>query len=201
MTTTSVIATLYKYPMPNPLPPGAKAIFSNRLFTIHEWPQTLYDGSVVPFESCTRPDRVTLFAFLDAETVLLTKQEQPTHHEPYFDFAGGRVEVDETPEAAARREFREETGYNIGRLEPWFVDSQNGIIRFDDHFFVARDLTPAREGAHLDPGEKISLAPTPRADIRRYVLNDALRNRPAGLVWLRLCEDPIQRARLDDFLR
>ena len=186
--------------MPLPLPEGAKEVFHGTIFNVYQWPQTLYDGSITTFECCVRPDTAIVVAFVDKDTVLLTKQEQPHKKKAFYDFPGGRIEDGEDPTEAARREFREETGYEIGRLEPWFVDGQSGAIRYAQHFYFARDLRPAEGGAHLDAGERITVIPTSRAELRGYILRDELRNRITSLAWLRLCEDPEQQARLDTFL-
>lgn len=53
---------------------------------------------------------------------------------------GGMVDADESPEAAARRECLEETGFQIERLESLGVYSPNSaIFRNKTHSFVARD--------------------------------------------------------------
>ncbi len=186
--------------MPAPLPPNAQCVFRGQLFTIYQWPQTLYDGSTALFECCVRPDTVVIIGFLDKDTVLVTKQEHPHRSEPFWDLAGGRVEHGETAEEAARREFHEETGYNIGTLEQGYVDEHTGAVRFCQTVFFAKDLTLAEGGQHLDAGEKIELVPTSINDLRERCLDDGLRNRFTELVWLRLCDDPAERARLNKFL-
>ena len=186
--------------MPLPLPEGATQVFNGILLQIYQWPQKLYDKSEATFECCVRPDGVAVIAFLDKDTVLLTKQEQPQKKTAFSDFPGGRVESGEDPTEAARREFREETGYEIGRIEPWFVHNQSGTIRYVQHFYFARDLRPAEGGARLDAGERITTFSMSRAELRRLILRDELRNRITSLAWLRLREDPEQLARLDTFL-
>jgi ADP-ribose pyrophosphatase len=183
------------------LPKEAEIAFQSELFTIYTWPQRLYDGSTKTFECCIRPSAVVIMGFLDSETILLTKQEQPHRDRPFFDLAGGRIEPGEDPETAARREFLEETGYEIGRLEPWFTDTQQGVIRFSQFFFWATDLRQTPEKQQLDSGERIALIPTSRTDFRDHCLNDTLRNRITALAWLRLCENPEAQNRLRTFLR
>lgn len=186
--------------MPPSPPPEATIAFQSELFTIYIWPQTLYDGSVKIFECCVRPDTAVVLAFLNPQTILLTRQEQPHRRQAFWDLPGGRLEANEDPETAARREFFEETGYTIGRLEPWFTDVQQGAIRFSQHFFWATDLSTASGEQHLDAGERITVIPSSRGELRDHCLADTLRNRITALAWLRLEANPSEQARLARFL-
>ena len=54
----------------------------------------------------------------EAESVLLARRQKGTHLEGYWEFPGGKVESDETVEAALARELREELGVEIGETAP-----------------------------------------------------------------------------------
>ena len=54
----------------------------------------------------------------DANCVLLARRQKGTHLEGYWEFPGGKVEVDETVEAALARELTEELGVSIGETLP-----------------------------------------------------------------------------------
>ena len=183
------------------LPQNASIAYQSDLFTIYRWPQQLYDGSTKTFECCVRPNGVVVMGFLDPETIILTKQEQPHRVEPFFDLPGGRVEADEEPEAAARREFLEETGYEIGRLIPWHAHTQGGTIQFTQHFFFARDLHARSDVQNPDAGERIRILPIHRQEFTEHCLKDRLRNRLTALLWLQLNADPERQRILNDFLR
>lgn len=187
--------------MPSPLPPQAERVFRSELFTIYTWPQELYDGSTKIFECCVRPDTAVVMGFVNVDTILLTKQEQPHRAHAFFDLPGGRIEGGEDPEIAARREFLEETGYEIGRIEHWFTDTQRGIVRFSQHFFWATDLRSHPTKQHLDSGERITLLSVSLTEFRRYCLHNLLRNRLTALAWLQLGEDLSMQERLHTFLR
>lgn len=187
--------------MPSSLPANAKAVFQSDLLTVYQWPQTLYDGSVKTFECCVRPDCAVVLGFLNPDTILLTLQEQPHQAHSFFDLPGGKIESGEDVEAAAKREFLEETGYTVGRLEPWFIDKHHSLIHYNIHFFWGRDLSHVTDHPHLDAGERIKTFTVSREELRLYCLQDKLRNRRTSLAWLQLYENTELRTRLDTFLR
>lgn len=54
----------------------------------------------------------------DANCVLLARRKKGAHLEGYWEFPGGKVELDETVEAALARELAEELGVSIGETSP-----------------------------------------------------------------------------------
>ena len=83
-------------------------------------------------------------------------------------FPRGRWSRGRRPEACARRELTEETGYRAGRLtqlasyytSPGYTDERMTI-------FHAADCEPA--GGEIDPDELIRLTPMPLADVPRLL--------------------------------
>ncbi len=71
---------------------------------------------------------------------LVARRAAGTHLEGYWEFPGGKLEQDEQPSDAARRELSEETGLVAGELEPLLVlvhEYPDRSLRF--HVFVARE--------------------------------------------------------------
>ena len=54
----------------------------------------------------------------DSNCVLLARRQKGTHLEGYWEFPGGKVESDETVEAALARELSEELGVEVGETLP-----------------------------------------------------------------------------------
>ena len=137
------------------IPKHAKKVFEGNIFSTWQWDQECYDGSTQVFEGLSRPDYGTAVGVLDSKEILLAWDEQPDR-KPLLTSIGGRIEADETPEAGAAREFREETGYEVGELRPWFTYTPSGKIDFSVYMYIARDLKKVGE-PQLDVGERIEL--------------------------------------------
>ncbi|PIT98050.1 MAG: hypothetical protein COT71_02830 [Candidatus Andersenbacteria bacterium CG10_big_fil_rev_8_21_14_0_10_54_11] len=139
-----------------PLPSTAKKVFEGEIFHVWQWPQKLYDGSVVEFERLTRPNSAYAVGVLPDQKILLVEDMQPHWQFSQIAPTGGRVELDEDPAEAVRREFREETGYQIGQLLPWFTYDPSSLMQWSVHAFVGKDLLQAGP-KKTDAGEHIQL--------------------------------------------
>lgn len=184
--------------MPTPPPPNAKLIHRGPIIDLWQWEQEMFDGTTEIFECITRQDTVTIIPFLNADTVLLTKQIQP-HKDPFLDFPGGRLDPGESNLDAAKRELEEETGYKAKRWMEWHNLINKGMNRFNETLFIAAGL---HNGAspHLDAGEKIELVPTPWPQFKEMCLKRQLRQPNIMLAILAMHIDPEARERLRIFL-
>lgn len=125
------------------------------MFDVYQWEQEMFDGSKKLYEKLKRPDTVTVFAVLDDGTILLTKQEQSSKN-PFIGAAGGRIKQGESAIAAAKRELREETGYEADEFILWKAVQPIGRIEWAVYVFVAKG---ARQVGEPSPGasEKIEV--------------------------------------------
>lgn len=100
-------------------------------------------------------DAVAVVPVTREQRIVLVGQYRYPHGKTHWEVPAGRIAERESPEAAAAREVREETGHRVGRLEklPGFYPT-NGISAHYAHLFVALDCEEA--GAlMLDPSEHI----------------------------------------------
>lgn len=139
------------------LPEGAKRVFEGKLFDTYQWEQKLYDGTTSTFERISRPDTIVVFPILSDGTIILVNDSQPDR-DTILTAPAGRIEEGEEPETAARREMREETGYEAEKLELLYAYQPYRKVDWVVHVFVARGCRKAGEPT-LDAGEKITLRP------------------------------------------
>ncbi|KKW47997.1 MAG: NUDIX hydrolase [Parcubacteria group bacterium GW2011_GWA1_59_11] len=144
-------------PSKQPIPDDARRVFKGVLFDVYQWEQELYDGTKATFEKLRRPDTVVVFPVMNDGRILLTEQEQPGKA-PFVAATGGRVDEGEDVLQAAKRELREESGYEASEFILW--DAQQPVSKIDwaVYTFVAKGLKKVAD-IHLDAGEKITLKP------------------------------------------
>src|SRR3954467_14863923 len=111
-------------------------------------------------EVCVHPGAVVILPFVDAEHILLIRNRRYAVGQTLVELPAGTLERSEDPMNCAGRELIEETGYIAGRLKPLgdFFTSP-GILSEKMYAFAAYDLTRAQQGAALEEGEEIELAP------------------------------------------
>lgn len=136
------------------IPDNAKKVFEGFIFDVYHWEQVMFDGSKETFEAIKRIDSVTVLAVVD-DKILINSETQPGR-EQFFALPGGRINRDENPNDAIKRELLEETGYSSEDLTEWFkLDASDfAKIEWPLHYFIAKNCIKKKE-VELDPGEKI----------------------------------------------
>lgn len=97
---------------------------------------------------------------MEGEVLLLLRDNKSTHVFPnHWTLIGGKVEHDETPEMAADRELKEETGLKAS-LSFWKrYDREHPLFMIDQHIFVGKVdtsgglLVLGRDTQFFKPGE------------------------------------------------
>ncbi len=106
------------------------------------------------------PGAAAVVPFLSADEVLLIRQYRHAAGGYILEVPAGKLDPGEAPEACARRELEEETGWRAETCErlttllttPGFTDERI-------HLFMASDLCPAQQ--NLQDDEVIELVPMP----------------------------------------
>jgi 8-oxo-dGTP pyrophosphatase MutT (NUDIX family) len=174
-----------------PIPPHAEAVYVGEVFEVLRWQQDLYDGSSRFFEKVRRPDTALVLPVV-RRSLLITRQEQPGHAEPFYGLIGGRVDPGETPEDAARRELREEAGLEASSLQLWTSMQPFPKIDWVVYLYVARDCRATAAASHADPGERIRVVEVSLEELLEIVRGDGFRDLGVAVHLLRVAADTHQ---------
>lgn len=142
--------------MKHKIPPQAKKVFKGMIFDVYQWEQKMYDGLTHTFERIKRPDTVIVIPVTKDGKIIICDQEQPHRDKPYLSLISGRVEENEPPEEAAKRELLEETGFEAKDLILWDEHSISDKISWTIYTYIAKGCKKVAE-QNLDGGEKIEL--------------------------------------------
>lgn len=92
------------------------------------------------------PNGVIIFPITNEGKILLIEEVRP-HENPKIRIkpVSGILETDKgSPEENAQREMQEEIGFKAGRMEKLMTLKGSGTINHEQHFFMAKDLTPSK---------------------------------------------------------
>jgi ADP-ribose pyrophosphatase len=140
--------------------PGYRTAFATPWFTIEE---TIEPH---PFYRMTGPDGVICLPLTRAGDVVLVRQYRPAIELDTIEVPAGGIEPGETPEEAALREVREETGYQCGRIHRV---GRGRLLpnrcAWQEFFAVGLDADPVAYDA--EPGTETLIVARP--DFRRMI--------------------------------
>jgi ADP-ribose pyrophosphatase len=152
------------------IPDTATKVFDGDIFAVYQWPQAMFDGSTKTFEMLKRPDTVQVIV-VRGDDILLINDDQPDRG-VRLTLPGGRVDTeDESWQAAADRELREETGLTCSQWRLIDVRQPAAKIEWFVPVFLATGITEEAEQQVDAGGEKITLEWTAFTKMRDRVLS------------------------------
>ncbi|WP_075937132.1 NUDIX domain-containing protein [Halosegnis longus] len=155
-------------------------------FEVREDTVTFPDDSTGQYHSVTEPDAVVILPFTpDGDVVAIEEWRQAVGRVNLGLPAGGLEPDDDDLVAAARRELREETGYEADRLDPVAtVEPANGLLDATHHHFVAYDCEPTTDQS-LDENESIRVTERDFETLHQRAVAGELRDGRAAVSVLR----------------
>ncbi|HEX2741273.1 MAG TPA: NUDIX hydrolase [Rubrobacter sp.] len=149
---------------------GSERLIETPYFSLRSDRLRLPDGGIKdPYYVIERPDAAIIFPLTAGNEVVLVRQYRPPLEGMELGLPAGLVEAGENPEAAARRELSEETGYAGGAWEPLgSVASSPSLKDNRAYLFLARGV---EETSAPDPDEHelVETVRVPIEDIRDLV--------------------------------
>ena len=152
-----------------------ESVLTTPVFEVRRhWCRSPKDGRDKAFTVLNCPDWVQVLAVTPEDRVLLVRQFRQGTRQVSLELPGGVIEPGQTPEEAARRELREETGYAAETFRRLAAFRPNPAVQNNTaHAFVAEEarLTGPTE---FDENEDLDLVLVPAAELRDLVLTGAV---------------------------
>ncbi|MFC5403895.1 NUDIX domain-containing protein [Cohnella soli] len=146
---------------------GTKSIFEGRMISLQVDTVRLPNGETATREIVRHPGAVAVVAIMDGKMLVVEQFRKPLD-KAQVEIPAGKLDAGEEPEAAARRELEEETGFrarsmrrlNSFSTSPGFADE---II----HIYYTDDLEQGE--AHLDDEEFLTCEAITIEQAQRYI--------------------------------
>jgi ADPribose diphosphatase len=103
------------------------------------------------------PESVMVIALTTEHQVIIARQFRCGPEQVFDELPGGAINPNETLEETARRELREETGYNAGELIFLGTIYKHAWMDTKSHYFLAKDCMPSSTGQKLDDNEVVEV--------------------------------------------
>jgi ADP-ribose pyrophosphatase len=157
---------------------SSRTEFRGRLLTLRVDTIRMPSGRISEREIVEHPGAVAIVPLLEDGRVLLIRQYRHAAGTVLWELPAGVLEPQEPPEACARRELVEETGYAAGLLEPLVsIYLSPGFSTECIHLFLGRDLRAVQQSKQED--EQIEVHPLPFEEALELVRRGEIHNAAA----------------------
>lgn len=144
------------------------------------------EGIEKTFEYVWRRDGTRTIAINQDSEILLTKEFRFELQREDWRIPGGRLDDENEPIIdAAKREFKEETGYTAKNWSYLWSSTPDSTVRYQRHFLLASDLTEGETS--FDLGEEISAHWIPIDKVVEMAIKGGISEEISALSIIRLC--------------
>jgi ADP-ribose pyrophosphatase len=163
---------------------SSKTVYHGNLLHVLEDRVRLPDGKTARREYIRHPGAAMMVPFLDPETVVLVRQYRYPLARHFYEIPAGKIDRGEEPLETARRELREECGYEAGEWRR-LATIHPGIGYSDEaiELYLARDLTQV--GRAPDDEEFLEVVNVDFAEALAWVRDGRITDQKTviGLLW------------------
>ncbi|HKU70309.1 MAG TPA: NUDIX hydrolase [Burkholderiales bacterium] len=164
---------------------STKTVYEGRLLTVYEDEVRLPDGKQARREYVRHPGATAMIPMLDDRTVVLVRQYRYPVRRHFYEIPAGKIDPGEAPEATARRELKEECGYEAADWR--HLTTIHPCIGYSDErieLFLARNLTHV--GHSPDEEEFLEVVPLALAEALAWIRNGKITDPKTviGLLWV-----------------
>ena len=161
----------------------SRYLFESRWFSLRQDDVTLPGGEVISYTLVDHPGYAMVVPLLADGRVVMERVYRHTLGRTLLECPSGGIEA-ESPQATARRELEEETGYRAGEIVPLgaFAGS-SGISNERFHLFLASQLS-ADGRIRREPTEQIELELIPLVTLETMALAGEIEDAPSALAIL-----------------
>jgi ADP-ribose diphosphatase len=135
---------------------SSKEVLKNKLFTVVEEVAHDSSGFEIKRSIVRHPGSAVMLAVDKKDRILLVKQFRLPAEKDLWELPAGRIDPGESPLQAAKRELREETGYQAKKwsklISYW---ASPGYVAEKMNLFLAQDLTAGEQ--HPTEDERIEI--------------------------------------------
>ena len=150
---------------------GTRRIFDGRIIGVRVDDVIYPNGNRADVEIVEHNGGVCVIAQPEPATIVLVRQYRPATGRELWEVPAGKLDGDEDPLAAARRELIEETGYRPASLRKlWTFYSAPGFCSELLHLFVAEGLTAGAPAPEAD--EVLHVRTFDVAEVQRMIERD-----------------------------
>ncbi len=173
---------------------STREVYSGPLLRVRDDQVEMPDGSSARRVVVDHPGAVVIAPLDGNGNVMLVRQPRyAADQKDLLELPAGTREPNEEPLVTARRELREETGFDARQLqELGGFYTAPGFSSEYLHLYLARDLVEV--GAEPDEDEFVSLEQTPLERVPQLIRSGQIEDAKsiAGLLWVLFLQDPVR---------